>query len=379
MKEFKYRHILLFAVTLIATTIAGAEWMYGRSLFFGDVKLTLNQVLSGLKYSIPFLLILTVHEFGHYFVAKHHKVSVTLPNYIPLWLGFLGLPSIGTMGAYIRIKDAIFSRKHYFDIGVAGPLAGFVVAMGVIWYGFTHLPPQEYIFEIHPEYEEYGLDYAQHVYEGKEGISIQLGNNIIYWFFENYVVSDTSRLPHPNEMIHYPYLLAGYLALFFTALNLLPIGQLDGGHVTFGLFGERISRKLNFLFFTAFIFYAGLGWIDPSMLPDVSIESSLFFAGIILVYIYFLYIATSSMFENRKNRLLYATVIFSLQYLLVTYTDIKGYGGWLLFAFLLGRFLGVYHPPVLDNRELSTGRKIVGWIAIVVFILSFSPRPLIIE
>jgi membrane-associated protease RseP (regulator of RpoE activity) len=379
MKDFKYRHLVLFIITFVSTTIAGAEWMFGRSLFFGEERLTMNQLIAAMQYSIPFLLILTVHEFGHYFTARYHKVRVTLPNYIPFWLGFLGLPSLGTMGAYIQIKDAIFSRKHYFDIGVAGPLAGFVVAIGVIWYGFTHLPPQDYIFEIHPEYEQYGLDYAEHVYDDKEGISIQLGDNLIYWFFQNYVVEDPSLLPHPNEMIHYPYLLAGYLALFFTALNLLPIGQLDGGHVTFGLFGERVSRKLNTVFFTAFIFYAGLGWVDPGLLPDISIESSFFFLGIILFYVYFLYIASASMFESKKNRLLYATIIFSLQYFIVTYTDIQGYGGWLLFAFLLGRFLGVYHPPVIDNGELSTGRKVLGWIAIIVFILSFSPRPLIIQ
>ena len=135
-------------------------------------------------YSIPFLTILTVHEFGHYLTAKYHNVKVTLPFYIPLWLGFIPLPfTIGTAGAFIRIKEMIHSRKQYFDIGIAGPLAGFVVAVLVLTYGFTHLPPPEYIFEIHPEYKEYGLNYEDYVYDLLPGYLV-MGDNLLFMFFE---------------------------------------------------------------------------------------------------------------------------------------------------------------------------------------------------
>lgn len=374
------RRVVLFFVTIITTTLAGAEWMFGRFIFFGEKTMTWSDFLAGFQFSVPFLLILTVHEFGHYFTAKYHKIKTTLPTYIPLWLGFIAFPSFGTMGAFIRIKEAIFSRKHYFDVGVSGPLAGFIIALGVIWYGFTHLPEPEYIFQVHPEYEQYGLDYPQYVYDDQLGVSMRFGNNLIYWFFESYVVEDPELMPHPNEIIHYPYLLAGYLALFFTALNLLPIGQLDGGHVTFGLFGPRVSRRLNELFFTVFLFYAGLGWINPRMLEDLSISGSFSYLLVIVIYLYFIYMASASMFPgNKANRWVFAAILFAIQFFVATYTSFEGYGGWLVFAFIVGRFLGVYHPPVVDNRPLDKGRQIVGWIAIVVFILSFSPRPFIIE
>lgn len=374
------RRVILFIITIVTTTIAGAEWMFGRFLFFGEQTMTGQDFVSGFQFSLPFILILTVHEFGHYFTARYHNIKTTLPTYIPLWLGFIAMPSFGTMGAFIRIKETIFSRKHYFDVGVSGPLAGFIIAIAVIWYGFTHLPEPEYIFQIHPEYEEYGLDYADYVYQDQQGISMKFGNNIIFWLFENYVVDDPSLMPHPNEIIHYPYLLAGYLALFFTALNLLPIGQLDGGHVTFGLFGPIVSRRLNQLFFTAFLFYAGLGWVNPQMLEDLSISGSFTYLLTLLVYLYFIYLSCASMFpDNRANRWIFASVMFVFQFFVATFTSFEGYGGWLIFAFLVGRFLGVYHPPVIDNRPLDMPRKVVGWIAILVFILSFSPRPFIIE
>ena len=172
MKEQKALliHTALFIITVITTTIAGAEWMYGRWLFIGEYSLTQEELWNGLSFSIPFLLILTVHEMGHYVVARMNQIKVTLPYYIPMWLGFIpGMPSFGTMGAFIRIKAVIQSRREYFDVGVAGPIAGFVMALLVLWYGFSHLPPAEYIFEIHPEYEVHGLDYADHVYEGRRG------------------------------------------------------------------------------------------------------------------------------------------------------------------------------------------------------------------
>jgi membrane-associated protease RseP (regulator of RpoE activity) len=376
MKEQKTLliHIALFIITVITTTIAGAEWMYGRWLFIGEYSLTQEELWNGLSFSIPFLLILTVHEMGHYVVARMNQIKVTLPYYIPMWLGFIpGMPSFGTMGAFIRIKAVIQSRREYFDVGVAGPIAGFVMALLVLWYGFSHLPTAEYIFEIHPEYEVHGLDYADYVYEA-EGMAFQLGENPIFWFFKTYV-ADPDLLPHPNEMIHYPFILAGYLALFFTALNLLPIGQLDGGHVIFGLFGSKIAQRINQVFYTLFLFYAGLGWISPDLLADVSLESVFTFVAYVGIYLYFVYLAVASMIPETRDRWFFAVVLLALQYAVTSFTAIVGYDGWLLFVFLIGRFLGVYHPKAVDDTPLDEKRNIIGWVAILIFLLCFSPQP----
>ena len=249
----------LFIITFITTTLAGAEWAYGRSIFAPDYSW--SDFLSGLEFSIPFLLILTVHEFGHYFVARYHKVKVTLPYYLPM----PPLPfSIGTMGALIRLREKVYSKKQNFDIGLAGPLAGFVTALVILFYGFTHLPEPEYIFQIHPEYEQYGLSYADYVYENQKEsiIDITIGKNLLFLFFENYV-ADPARVPNPHEIMHYPFIFAGFLSLVFTFLNLLPIGQLDGGHVSYGLFGFKIHRIIASVIFVAFLFYAGIGVVTP--------------------------------------------------------------------------------------------------------------------
>lgn len=373
-------HLGLFALTFVATTLAGTEWMYSKYLFWveEDVRMTWQHFWGGMHFSIPFLLILSVHEFGHYFTARYHKINVTLPYYIPMWLGFILAPSFGTMGAFIKIKDRIYSLKHYFDVGVSGPVAGFVIAIGFIWYGFTHLPEPEYIYEIHPEYQQYGAAYADHVYDEEGMVTFRFGDNLIYWFFENYV-ADPERMPHPNEVIHYPYLLAGYLALFFTALNLLPIGQLDGGHILFGLFGMKKHWNISRVLFTVFVFYAGLGVVSMNDLPSTGTGDLLNYLVLMGAYLYFLYACAHSMFRTKQNRWLFATIVFTLQFIVHTGLGVTGYSGWMLFALLLGRFLGVQHPPVVDYTPLSSGRKVLGWIALIIFVLSFSPEPFILE
>src|SRR5690349_6701534 len=151
--------VVLFVVTFITTTMAGAQMVY-----VPGPELSWDDIYKGLSFSIPLLLFLTAHEFGHYFVAIYHKVKTSLPYYIPFPPFFL-LFSIGTLGAVIRLRSRPESNVKSFDIGLAGPLAGFVVAIAVLIYGFNTLPPPEHIFQFHPEYKEYGIDYAKHVYE----------------------------------------------------------------------------------------------------------------------------------------------------------------------------------------------------------------------
>ena len=410
----------LFLITIITTTLAGTEWTYQKYLFFADEahQMDWDDFLGGFHYSIPFLLILTCHEFGHYLTARYYKIKVTLPYYVPLWLGVMLSPSFGTMGAFIKIKDVIQSRKHYFDVGIAGPLAGFLVALVVIFYGYSHLPPIEKVFEIHPEYAQFGADYPDEVYKyafrrqqdslsyiaarEADSLSYLAEGEISEWSFrayepqesfpdmyfskpllfqliEEYFVSDKSLIPPPQEIMHNPYLLAGLLALFFTALNLLPIGQLDGGHVIFGLFSEKYSRMISVGFYTAFVFYAGLGVVRVELIIEAFSADAFGSFFLLIGYVYFLYFCSFSFLSKTIDRWTYAAVMVAVQFAVYTFTGWEGYFGWIVFALFLGRFVGIYHPRVMDNRPLSTGRLVLGIIALIVFILSFSPAPFVLE
>ncbi|RYU79605.1 site-2 protease family protein [Hymenobacter persicinus] len=334
--------------------------------FWGlTTTLTKPEILGGLWFSLPFLGVLTVHEFGHYFTARHYRVRATLPFYIPFFTGFFN--TIGTFGAVIRIKDRIFSRKEFFDIGLAGPLAGFLVAVPVLIYGFTHLPdPLEYVFRIHPEYQVYGADYARHAYRAGEGMT--LGRPLLYRLLET-TFADPARLPHPNELMHYPVLLAGALALFFTALNLLPIGQLDGGHILYGLLGFRRFNRLSVALFIGFIFYAGLGLFTIHS----SLDTWLYWGAPYLLYLFLVF---RRALPTPRRGLLLALGVFAAQLAVAqAVPGIEGNPGWLAFGLLLGRITGIFHPPAPDERPLSPGRKVLGWIMLVIFVLCFSPSP----
>jgi membrane-associated protease RseP (regulator of RpoE activity) len=369
-------HLFLFVLTFLTTTVAGAEWTTGKNILTGGNQMSVigafswEEIKRGLWFSVPFLGVLTVHEFGHYFTALFHRVRVTLPYYIPIWLG--QLPTIGTMGAFIRIKDRIFSRREFFDIGIAGPLAGFAVALPLLYYAFTHLPPPEHIFQIHPEYQQYGMAYPEHVYQD-DFPKIALGRNLLFWFFEHYVVEDPSLLPHKYELIHYPLLFAGYLSLFFTALNLLPIGQLDGGHILYGMIGYRRFNQLSPLLFVGFILYAGLGTISYF----ATMEEAIY---LIPGYFVFLYVLFKKITPTVKQTLFVVFGVMALQYSLeLAFPGAEGYNGWLVFGLILSRVMGVFHPSCPDERPLTGPRLALGFLAVLVFFLCLSPRPFIIE
>ena len=392
--------LTLFIVTFFTTTFSGMEWIYSRSLF---TDFTWAAFLDGMKFSVPFLLILTSHEFGHYLAAKYHDIKVTLPYYIPQWFfGFL--PAFGTMGAFIRIREDITAQKKYFDIGIAGPLAGFLVAIGFIFYGFLSLPTQDHIFEIHPEYESLGENY-EIIYDidtfflkkdivNKErfnyGVlrdsivyntsfpSISLGNNLIFSWMKTFVVKDKSRIPNKHEMFHYPFLFAGYLALLFTALNLLPIGQLDGGHIAYAMFGAKKTKLINQVVFIGLLLYAGLGAMSI-LLKEVLPES---FGGFLLWFFAYLYTLSKcfySMFENPRDRWMWAAIVVAAQFVLVLVFAWEGYMAWLLFCFIIGRYLGVYHPIVQNEKPLDGNRILLGYVALAILVLSLIPTPLVME
>lgn len=362
-------HASLFVATFFTTTWMGGEWTYGRSVFFND-DYTWADFWSGLEFSIPFLLFLTAHEFGHYFTAIYHRVKTSLPYYIP-FIPFW--PSIGTMGAVIRIKEQVKSKKQHFDIGIAGPIAGFIVALGLLAYGFTHLPPQEYIYEIHPEYAASGFDYDQYLMESDSFPKLTIGKNLTFLFFEKYVASDPSLVPHVNELMHYPYLFSGLLALLFTALNLMPIGQLDGGHVIYGLFGVKKHGMISGVFFVIFITYSGFGLVTP-----YDSKGQLLYA--IPLYVGFLYILLRALKQSSRDTLMIALIVFTFQFLgVMLFPKVQGYSPWLFFIFIISRLVGVQHPPSQVEEELDLKRKILGWIALLIFVLSVSPQPFLLE
>jgi len=361
-------HLGLFLITLITTTLAGAEWVYGKSILVEGY--TWSDFTSGLHYSVPFLFILSVHEFGHYFTAIHYRIRTTLPYYIPLPpLPFM----LGTLGALIRLKSRVESKQQNFDVGIAGPLAGFLATLGVLWYGFATLPPPEYVFQFHPDYEQYGLAYADHVYTEAyfaRGVAdVIIGKNLTWLFFEKFVGA-ADRIPNVHEIMHYPYLFAGFLALVFTSINLLPIGQLDGGHVLYGLLGYDGHRKVATGVFVVFLFYAGLGSIQffgPAKDP----------LWYLPLYLGFLYLSLLGMRKSWQDTLMYATIIFASQFLLAwLIPGIRGYPGWLVFAFIIGRFIGVEHPPCRIEEPMDENRRNLGWFALIVFVVSFAPAPI---
>lgn len=370
-----YIQIALFLGTIVTTTLAGAEWIHGRSFLDFSSGMGWNEFLKGFEFTIPFLLFLTVHEFGHYFTARKWKINVTLPYYIPLWLGVI--TSIGTMGAFIRIKDKLNSRKKYFDIGVSGPLAGFFIAIGVLYYGFTHLPTLDFLFQIHPEYKIFGENYAKFVYSDEAGLmAVHLGDNIIFDFFKN-TIADPKLLPHPNEITHYPLLFAGYLGLFFTALNLIPIGQLDGGHILFSLIGDKAFRIVSPILFYLFIFYAGLGLFSYEEMQQLNTSSNLMYLLKFAGYNYFIYLCFSRVTDNLLTNLILALSTVLGQLLLnYFFPNLTGYSGFIAFGFLLGRVIGIYHPPVEDDQPLDLGRQIIGWLTLLIFVGCFSLQPL---
>ncbi len=381
--------LLLFIVTLLTTTLAGAEAITGK-FFFGFPELYSlhfpDDFWQGLQFSVPFLGVLTCHEFGHFFVAQYHRVRTTLPYYIPMWLSGWAM-SIGTLGAVIRITDRTRSRKQYFDIGIAGPLAGFVVAFGVLWYGFTHLPPLDYIYKIHPEYAKYGGNYAYEISRNAKTLQGQmvLGDNLLFLFFKKFV-ANPALLPPNFEIMHYPLLWAGYLSLFFTALNLFPIGQLDGGHILYGLIGKKRFNGIAPVIFTGFVFYAGLGFFTVKDIQTIGTaggyyQTDLEFFTALLIYIYFLKVCFSRISSRGINAWVFSLAIVVVQFLcsVTPYlSSIQGFSGFFPFAFLLGRFLGVYHPDVELDEPLDTKRKILGWITLLIFVLCFTPHPFMI-
>ena len=242
----------------------------------------------GVPYALTLLTILGVHEMGHYTMAKRHKADVTLPYFIPMPFG------LGTMGAVIRLKSPIKNRRQLFDIGVAGPLAGLAVAIPLLIIGLS-LSPVEFV--------------------GRPVPGAQEGNSILYAVLK--FLTKGQWLPGGGfDVMINAIAFPAWFGLIITMINLLPIGQLDGGHIIYSMFG-RVQWKVAVV---AEIILLGLG-----------------------VYL----AVTTGQFFNV----------------------------WLLWAILVQVF-GLRHPPPLDDlTPLDRKRKLIGWVTIAIFFLIFTPLP----
>lgn len=227
------RHVLLFVLTALSVFLVGGLRILDAP--GGGHLLALDYVEGALLVG-GLLSILLAHEMGHYLAAMRYGVDATLPFFIPLPIP--GVSLVGTLGAFIRIRSPIPTRKALFDIGVAGPLAGFLVCLPVLWLGVSQarLLPTE-----------------------RTDGGIMLGEPLLFQWVTRLV---HGPLPDDVTLTLGPLGLAAWFGLFVTALNLMPIGQLDGGHVTYALLRER-ARRISVIgsWVAVALVYFGPNWI----------------------------------------------------------------------------------------------------------------------
>ena len=284
-------HTLLFLLTILTTLSAGA-FQSGANPFNAP-----SDLVEGIPFSLTLLFILLMHEMGHYVTARWHGVPATLPYFIP------GIPVfIGTFGAVIRMRGPILGKRALFDIGVSGPIVGFVFAVVAVVVG---------------------LRYSD-IVSSNGLVGIQLGEPLLFDWAQQVVIGE---LPAHYDIVLHPIAFAGWVGLFITALNLIPISQLDGGHVAYAMFGER-----------------------QPLIAAVLVLPVLVYLGAVNVL----------------------TTMFPW---LETLPGAPGWQGWILWS-LLPLLIGIRHPPVLDaSMPLGPVRRLLGWIAVIIFVVSFVPTP----
>lgn len=223
--------ILLFLLTVFTTLWAGAYQSYNGTIRGPVAFLSEHPDLlwNGIPFAATLLFILVTHELGHFVLSKIHRVPASLPLFIP------GPPHfIGTFGAIIRIRGPILNRRALFDIGVAGPLAGFVVALGALIVGLN----------------------LSTVVDRTATFGLQLGEPLLLKFMAWLIIGS---LPPQADVLLHPIAFAAWFGLFVTSLNLIPIGQLDGGHVAYALWGRR-QRTVAFAVIPILIVLGFVGW-----------------------------------------------------------------------------------------------------------------------
>lgn len=289
-RKFRNRttlHLVLFALTLATTTLAGALHYEAFASQFGRIEtsFTWGVLLDGLWYSGTLLAILGAHEMGHYWFCRRYNVDASLPYFIPF-----PLPLTGTLGAVIRIREPFPTRTALFDIGVAGPIAGFVIVVPALFWG---------------------LAMSSTVPSPTEGSLLMLGEPALFRIGAALMFGD---LGEGSTINMHPMVFAAWFGMLATALNLLPFGQLDGGHITYATLGR---------------------WATPISLATVATAVAMNF-------------------------------LVSSSWAFMTL---------MMVAMLI--LLGPRHPRVINEHEpLGSGRRLIAVFAVIMFILCFTPAPI---
>ncbi|RBI61610.1 site-2 protease family protein [halophilic archaeon] len=285
-----WKNVLLFVATVLSTLFAGASWYH--------VDPVANP-LSALRQAWPFTLavmgVLGTHELGHYVMSRYHGVDATLPYFIPM-------PTlIGTMGAVIRMKGQMPDREALFDIGVAGPLAGLVATVVVTAIGLTLEP----------------VTASQQLLNGPNVVQVKFGYPPLLKGIAA-VMGERLTYGDPTKSIN-PVVIGGWVGMFVTFLNLIPVGQLDGGHIVRAILGERQES---------------IAALVPAVLFGLA------------AYVFYVLDVSN------------ATVL------------------WVIWGFLSMFFAYVGPATPIDDDELDPRRKLLGVVTFVLGLLCFTPTPI---
>ena len=295
-------HVALFLATLATTLWAGFQ----LSPLAARAPTLPNVVVGGLPFAASLVAILFCHEMGHYLVARRHGVTATLPYFIPVPFG------AGTLGAVIRMRSQIPSRRAALDIAAAGPIAGFVVAVPLLLWGFAHSEVREVASS--PVGSALASPYAL-VRALLAGRPLLAGAPGTQFFGDSLVTTAAARLVHGTlppgtDLVLHPVAFAAWLGLLITTLNLVPLGQLDGGHVIYALVGRRWAHRVSRL-----------------------VSAALLAAGLHLSW------------------------------------------NWIVWWTLTRFFIGLRHPPSAVEEPLDPARAAVALLCLVLFALTFVPVP----
>src|SRR5512142_2716097 len=293
---FPTANVLLFLATLATTLWMGFQYAPPPvpALTFGNV------VRGGFPFAGSLVAILFTHEMGHYVLARRYGVRATLPYFIPVPFG------AGTLGAVIRMRSPIPSRRATLDIGAAGPLAGLAVAIPLLLLGLSlsevRAVGAEAVATSSTIQSPFAIVRALLAHQPLHGASgTFFGDSAITWAAGRLVFG---ALPAGHDVYLHPVALAAWLGLLVTTLNLVPLGQLDGGHVVYALLGRRRARAVGRI-----------------------VSGGLLAAGLFWTW------------------------------------------SWLLWWALTRLVIGVGHPPALVEEPLGAGRKAIAWLSLVLFVL----------
>jgi membrane-associated protease RseP (regulator of RpoE activity) len=300
--RFPAANVVLFLATVVTTLWAG----YEQSDLREHAHTLSNVVRGGLPFAATLVAILFTHEMGHYVLALRHGVKTTLPYFIPVPFG------AGTLGAVIRMRSAIPSRRAVLDIGAAGPLAGLAVAVPLYLVGLA-LSEVHAIPEAPSPMSMSLVSIVRTLVSGEPLVRDAatmpqfFGESLLTWAGRWLVIG---RLEPGTDVFLHPVAVAAWIGLFVTTLNLVPLGQLDGGHVLYALFGRR-----------------------RALVAARIISAMLLLAGVFVSW------------------------------------------NWLLWWFLTRVVVGLGHPPALVEEPLDPGRRAVAWASLALFVATFVPVP----